>query len=475
MEQASKRGPELHPPGYNFLGPRTEFYARMIGSDFYKNMMINAGRKPVGKEPYNKPVNEIDRCAYEHDSVFARNNNTEKNIRDADKKFRECADKIKDPKLSYYAEIQFYKSIIKTKEIFEDIGIISPGLFANINRSIDDLNMTLAKNHTIPSTKEEQQQVDRNFWIASLLIGFKLIGKLAVDLIVIPTGTRLTTQKLIKLVKRINIDLMTRIPVGLRPMFEFLVNRLMARQDISEINKKLVDLSFATVQNFIESLLQYSNLFGTGVTGMIVKYGVQPVAQAIIDNFLTRLSTQFGSDSWRERNIMTGEELKKIIEGEDPEIFKADAERNTFMTNMLGFGLRNARIVEIINLFRNIENLTNRQKIERFGNFYRAIIQIRNRKPDSVLNVIYLLLTGSHAREFVGDITLEKLRVILNLKLTNVDIDTLLSRRDLLEKYDKLTKSGTVDELFLRQFTYMELIDYILITLPSKGLLELLS
>ena len=40
--------------------------------------MINAGRKPVGTEPYNIPINELDRCAMEHDSVFSRNNNTEK-------------------------------------------------------------------------------------------------------------------------------------------------------------------------------------------------------------------------------------------------------------------------------------------------------------------------------------------------------------------------------------------------------------
>ena len=131
----------------------------MIGSDFYKQMMISAGRKPVGTEPYNIPINELDRCAYEHDAVFSRNNNAEKNIRDADIKFRECASKIKDANLKYYIQIQLAKTAIGLKEFGEDIGIIKPELFAYINKSVKDLNLTLAKNHTIPSTKEEQQEI----------------------------------------------------------------------------------------------------------------------------------------------------------------------------------------------------------------------------------------------------------------------------------------------------------------------------
>lgn len=432
--------------------------------------MISAGRKPVGTEPYNIPINELDRCAYEHDAIFSRNNNSEKNIRDADIKFRECASKIKDANLKYYIQIQLAKNAIGLKEFGEDIGVIKPELFAYINKSVKDLNLTLAKNHTIPSTKEEQQDEDRNFFIASLMIFFRV----GADLI-IPIGTRLTTEQLIKKVKSLNIDLMTRIHPSIRPIFEFLVNRLMGRRDISEITKQLVNLGSLEVSTFIEGLLKNSDVFGTGVTGKILKYGYTSIAQALIDNYLTKLSTQWGSNSWRERNVMTSEELDKLIRGEDPEIFRANMQREAAMTDLLGLSLRNSRIVEILNLFKNIENLTNRQKIERFGNFYRAIIKIRNIRPNSVLNVIYLLLNGSYRNQFVGDITLEKLREILNQKLSNVDISTLLLRRDLITKFEEFAITN-VDELYLREYTYMELIDIILFPLTLKySLKELLS
>jgi hypothetical protein len=122
----------MHPAGYNFLGPNTEYYARMKGSDFYKNMMINAGRTPVGTEPYDKPINELDKCAMDHDAVFSRNNNTPQTIRNADIRFRNCASEIKDANLKYYIQIQLARAAILTKQYGEDAGLISPNMFANI-------------------------------------------------------------------------------------------------------------------------------------------------------------------------------------------------------------------------------------------------------------------------------------------------------------------------------------------------------
>lgn len=471
MEQTSKRGPELHPPYYNFLGPRTEFYARMIGSDFYKQTMLNAGRMLRGTEPYNEPIDDLDRCAMEHDAIFARNNNTEKDIRDADIKFRECASKIKDPKLLYYATIQASQSIIKTKEFSEDIGIISPDLFANINRSIDDLNMTLAKNHTIPSTKEEQQQVDRNFWILALMLGFRV----ATDLIVIPVGTRLTTEGLIKLSKKININLMTRVPVGLRPMIEFLVNRLMGRQTASQITKQLVDFGLPAIQSFLGSLFEY-DFFGTGVPGQFAKYGLYKIAQIIIDNLLTRISTQFGSNSWRERNIMTAEEIDEIIEGRGADIYRAETQRYQEIGRFIGLDLNNARIIALTNIFRNIENLSNREKIAKFGNFYRDIIKVRNEREDGILTVVYILLTGSYRTQFVAEITVEKLREILNKKISFYDIRILLNNEILIDKLKRLFDINILDDQFLMQYSYIDFIDMILkrLTITQKGLKDLL-
>ena len=469
---ASKRGPERHPTGYNFLGPGTEFNARMLGSDFYKNMMISAGRKPVGTEPYNIPINELDRCAYEHDAIFSRNNNSEKNIRDADIKFRECASKIKDANLKYYIQIQLAKNAIGLKEFGEDIGVIKPELFAYINKSVKDLNLTLAKNHTIPSTKEEQQDEDRNFFIASLMIFFRV----GADLI-IPIGTRLTTEQLIKKVKSLNIDLMTRIHPSIRPIFEFLVNRLMGRRDISEITKQLVNLGSSEVSTFIEGLLKNSDVFGTGVTGKILKYGYTSIAQALIDNYLTKLSTQWGSNSWRERNVMTSEELEKIIEGEDPEYVRADVQRNVDASRLIGLSLQNPRIIELTNLFNNIENLSNREKVSRFGNFYRAIIRIRDERPNSILNAIYLLLNGSYRNQFVGDITIEKLREILNQKISNDDLESLYRSNFTTMLINLLRPITPMNRVSVRQYTYIQIIDMILnqLSITQKNLSDLLS
>jgi hypothetical protein len=425
----------------------------MIGSDFYKQMMISAGRKPVGTEPYNIPINELDRCAYNHDAVFSRNNNTEKNIRDADIKFRECASNIKDAKLKYYIEIQLAKTAIGLKEFGEDIGVISPELFAYINKSVKDLNQTLAKNHTIPSTKEEQQQEDRNFYIGYLMLFFRIGAN-----IILSGAQQLTTRQLIERTK--NKNLINYIPNILRPLLtntaEFFMSREQARR-ISEV-------TIGGGQTLINYLLDSKDFFGLGVTGKLIKaviekIGYDKLASLLMDNLLLKLSTSLASDSWRERNIMTADELKKIIEGKDPEYLETELRQEKYLTDLLGFDAQDPRIIEITNLFRDIENLSNREKISRFGNFYRAIIQIRNREPESILTVVYILLKGALGNQFVGDITLEKLREFLNKNISNDVIRTLFNRNDLIEKLNKLQFIPGLDELAIRQFTYIQFID----------------
>jgi len=446
----------------------------MLGSDFYKNMMINAGRKPVGTEPYNIPINELDKCAYEHDAVFSKNNNSEKSIRDADIKFRECASKIKDANLKYYIQIQLAKTAIGLKEFGEDIGFIKPELFAYINKSVNDLNQTLAKNHTIPSTKEEQQQEDRKFYIVTLM-GFFRIG---LDFI-IPILTRIGTEKLIKKLKDVNIeDLLTRIPQSIRPMIEFVVNRLIGRRDVRQIAKELLNLGASQSVTFIKGLITDSDFFGTGITGLLVKYGYTTIVQVIFDNFLTKLSTQWGSNSWRERNVMTADELQEIIEGEDPEIFRVDVQRNVEATRLIGLSLENPRIIEITNLFNNLENLSNKEKVGRFGNFYRAIIRIRNERQNSILNAIYLLLNGSYRNQFVGDITVEKLREILNQKISSDDVSSLFKSYITKLLAELFRDSNTpFNKLAVSNYTYIQLIDLILsrLTITQNGLKDLLS
>ena len=96
IEEAKKRGPERHLTNkYNFAGPGTEYAARMKGSQFYENLMREAGRKVVGTKPYNVPINKLDSCAKIHDKAYNNPNASASQVQQADRVFQECIGKIK--------------------------------------------------------------------------------------------------------------------------------------------------------------------------------------------------------------------------------------------------------------------------------------------------------------------------------------------------------------------------------------------
>ena len=96
LEDAKKRGPERHlTNAYNFAGPGTMYKARMKGSDFYENLMKEAGRKVVGTKPYNVPINKLDTCARTHDKTYADPNATGDEVQKADRVFQDCISKVK--------------------------------------------------------------------------------------------------------------------------------------------------------------------------------------------------------------------------------------------------------------------------------------------------------------------------------------------------------------------------------------------
>ena len=96
LEEAKKRGPERHLTNkYNFAGPGTFYHARMKGSDFYENLMKEAGRKVVGTKPYNVPINKLDTCARSHDKVYADPKATGDQVQNADRVFQACISKVK--------------------------------------------------------------------------------------------------------------------------------------------------------------------------------------------------------------------------------------------------------------------------------------------------------------------------------------------------------------------------------------------
>jgi hypothetical protein len=132
-ESAKKRGPERHLTNkYNFAGPGTEYAARMKGSDFYENLMKEAGRKVVGTKPYDIPINKVDACAKIHDKVYNNPNATAEQVKQADRIFQDCVSKVKvsdgieQSLLAKAAKVGF-----DVKLAAEDKGILRKGSFAD--------------------------------------------------------------------------------------------------------------------------------------------------------------------------------------------------------------------------------------------------------------------------------------------------------------------------------------------------------
>ena len=133
LEDAKKRGPERHlTNAYNFAGPGTMYKARMKGSDFYENLMKEAGRKLVGTKPYNVPINKLDTCARTHDKTYADPKATADEVRKADNVFIDCIGKVKvsdgieEKLLAVAGKVGF-----DTKRVVEDAGLVRKGSFSD--------------------------------------------------------------------------------------------------------------------------------------------------------------------------------------------------------------------------------------------------------------------------------------------------------------------------------------------------------
>ena len=133
VEDAKKRGPERHlSKNYNFLGPGTFYAARMKGSDFYENLMKEAGRKVVGTKPYNKPYNALDACAKVHDKTYNNPNATAAQVLASDKAVQACAKRV-GPGLDLSASVlaKVTRAGFEGKNALEKVGVLRKGSFAD--------------------------------------------------------------------------------------------------------------------------------------------------------------------------------------------------------------------------------------------------------------------------------------------------------------------------------------------------------
>lgn len=99
---------EFHAPGYNFLGPGTNYKQRIARGD--------------------KPVDFLDACAKRHDGVYSRTDLTIKEVTDADKTFLNCI-RSKKGRISQQLMKFVLEQIFKGKRELIRRGLLDPRRF----------------------------------------------------------------------------------------------------------------------------------------------------------------------------------------------------------------------------------------------------------------------------------------------------------------------------------------------------------
>ena len=128
VKKAKSRGNEKHLTNqYNFAGPGTFFHARQHGSDYYEKLMRATGHKIIGTKPYNKPFNDLDKCAVTHDTAYDNPNLSPAQIQKADKTFQSCIGKIKNPDRQQALLIKGAQKGFSAKLKAEDVGLMKKG------------------------------------------------------------------------------------------------------------------------------------------------------------------------------------------------------------------------------------------------------------------------------------------------------------------------------------------------------------
>ena len=128
VKKAKSRGNEKHLTNqYNFAGPGTFFHARQQGSDYYEKLMRATGHKIIGTKPYNRPFNDLDKCAVTHDRAYDNPNLSPDQIQKADKTFQSCIGKIKNPDRQQALLIKGAQKGFSAKLKAEDVGLMKKG------------------------------------------------------------------------------------------------------------------------------------------------------------------------------------------------------------------------------------------------------------------------------------------------------------------------------------------------------------
>jgi hypothetical protein len=128
VNKAKSRGNEKHLTNqYNFAGPGTFFHARRQGSDYYEKLVRATGHKIMGTKPYNRPFNDLDKCAVTHDRAYDNPNLSPAQIQKADKTFQSCIGNIENADRQQALLIKGAQKGFSAKLKAEDVGLMRKG------------------------------------------------------------------------------------------------------------------------------------------------------------------------------------------------------------------------------------------------------------------------------------------------------------------------------------------------------------
>ena len=89
--------------------------------------MRATGHKVMGTKPYNKPFNDLDKCAVTHDTAYDNPNLSPAQIQKADKTFQTCIGNIKNPDRRQALLIKGAQKGVSAKLKAENVGLMKKG------------------------------------------------------------------------------------------------------------------------------------------------------------------------------------------------------------------------------------------------------------------------------------------------------------------------------------------------------------
>ena len=439
-EEMSKRGPERHLPGYNFLGPGTEFSARMLGTDFYEMAMRRAGREPVGTRPYNQPKNKFDLCALEHDRVFAKEGTTKPEARAADKAFIQCikdnhgmVGPMIDKVYGQVAQMAIRFKLNLMDATGQDDPFLAPKLSA-LNATIQTLNTTAAENATGDRDKAEE-----NWWAWTMNLFWRL-GLNAV-------GSTITVSTTIALQKARNTDvdeLTARIQNRRTSVIvKTVVEMLAKKMPVASIMSFLTGIAEEATSNGLAGLFEASALFQQATVNNAFRYQVNQFILRKFEDYFDWIDASFKSDKWRAEKAATPDDIRRIMNEAAPQdVQPASNIHGTLPDWRAAYGIsrKNASVRRMIDL--TVRHITRKEnKVQNLIEFFGIMNQLRVRR-NTVFYVLQEIYANTLENQLIGKGTLtqKEIKKIFNKILSPSDVDLIMGTQ---AQYELAGESST--------------------------------